>query len=143
MSEKTKKTKRGSGWPILLKNVTALTSVSCPCYKTFLWGNPGLFLFIFVLYSSQIKSTLKKRICCAWDRTQGCRMVGADGSTELWLFHFYWIMVICVEVYSQNVGILWIHKIHKYEVLWNRSWSDVEYPFTNPHDGKAACVGDH
>ena len=35
------------------------------------WANPGLFLFIFVLFSSQFKCKLKKHRCCAWGSNPG------------------------------------------------------------------------
>ena len=41
------------------------------------------FYFTFVLISSQFKFKLKKRRCCTWESNPGCRMVGADRSTEL------------------------------------------------------------
>ena len=50
----------------------------------FIWVNPGLFLFIFVLFSSQFKYKFKFDMVCSGGRTQGRRMVGADRSTELW-----------------------------------------------------------
>ena len=37
----------------------------------FKWANPGLFLFIFVLFSSQFKYKLKKHRCCAWGSNPG------------------------------------------------------------------------
>ena len=49
------------------------------------WANPGLFLFIFVLFSLQFQYKLKKSIDGVLGiRTQGRRMVGADETTELW-----------------------------------------------------------
>ena len=35
------------------------------------WANPGLFWFIFVLFTSQFQFKLKKRSCCAWDSNPG------------------------------------------------------------------------
>ena len=51
-------------------------------------AKPGLFLLIFVLFSSQwqvqYKFDYKKYRWCAWDSNPGRQMVGADESTELW-----------------------------------------------------------
>ena len=51
-------------------------------------GHSGLFLFNFVLFTPLFICKLKKHRCCVGIRTQGWRMVGADGSTELWLHAF-------------------------------------------------------
>ena len=52
-----------------------------------IWTNPGLFLFIFVLFKLKYKFKLKKQSVDVVDgiRTRSCRIVGAEGSTELWL----------------------------------------------------------
>ena len=46
----------------------------------FKWANPGLFLFIFVLFTLQLKFKLKNRsvdVLLAWDSNPGHRMEGA------------------------------------------------------------------
>ena len=49
------------------------------------WSNPGLFLFIFVLFSLQFQYKLKKIIDGVLGiRTRGHRMVGPDKTMELW-----------------------------------------------------------
>ena len=49
-------------------------------------ANPGLFLFIFVLFTLQFQHKLKKSVDGVLGiRTRGCRMVGADETTELFL----------------------------------------------------------
>ena len=45
--------------------------------------NPGLFLFIFVLFSIQLQYKLKKAGVLGI-RTQGRRMGGTDETTEIW-----------------------------------------------------------
>ena len=49
------------------------------------WAKPGLFFFIFVLFSTQCQIHHKRRCGVLGIRTQDRRMVGADKSTELWL----------------------------------------------------------
>ena len=48
------------------------------CLLSFFWLFPAPF------YVNLSFSHRKERRCCAWIWTWGCRMVGADGSTELW-----------------------------------------------------------
>ena len=49
------------------------------------WANPGLYLFIFVLFTLQFQYKLKKSVDGVLGiRTRGRRMVGADETTELW-----------------------------------------------------------
>ena len=52
------------------------------CFKK--WANPGLFLFIFVLFLVTISIQIEKSVDGVLGiRTRGRRMVGADESTEL------------------------------------------------------------
>ena len=46
-------------------------------------GQSRHLLFIFVLFSSQFKYKLKKQDVVLGDQNWGCRIAGADGSTEL------------------------------------------------------------
>ena len=49
-------------------------------------ANAVLLLFVFVLFSSQFKYKLKKlQMCLGIEPAAVCRVVGADGSTELWV----------------------------------------------------------
>ena len=49
---------------------------------------PASFSFIFVLFTSQLNFNLKKNVDVVFGiGTRGGRMVGTDGSTELWLSH--------------------------------------------------------
>ena len=52
------------------------------CSKLKKWAKPGLFLFIFVLFTKTIND--KSIDGVLGTRTQGGRMVGADKSTEVW-----------------------------------------------------------
>ena len=53
-------------------SVNATTPIGHKTINSFFkWANPGLFLFIFVLFSLQIQYKLKKHRWCAWDSNPG------------------------------------------------------------------------
>ena len=54
------------------------------------WANPGLFLFIFILFLLQFQYKMRKSVDGVLGiRTRGHRMVSVDKNMELWRPHWY------------------------------------------------------
>ena len=85
-----------------------------------MWANSELFLFIFDLFTLLFKCTLNK----ACVRTRGRRIVGADGSSELWrppqpLFESFMLKIECTK--EDPIYNSW-------DILFIKCslWSDIE-----------------
>ena len=56
------------------------------------WANPGLFFVYFHSFLITISIQIEKSIDGVLGiRTRGCRMVGADETTELWRPPLFWV----------------------------------------------------
>ena len=83
-----------------------------------IWANLGLFLFIFVIFSlhlqfQQIEKSIDGELGI-W--TRGCRMVGADDTTELWqppgikkIWEWrrwqWWISIFSLTIFFHSINL--------------------------------------
>ena len=100
------------------------------------WTNPGLFLFIFILFSLQFQYKLKKSNDGVLGiRTRGRRMVGADKTMELWrpprfinnclLITFEYLLYEPIPIYYYMLRVC---------LIWSNEKRDLTMAIVSPPD---------